>query len=131
MRALDTNIIIRFLVKDHVAQARRARSLLEQAEATGDRFLIATSVMLETIWVLSAVYDFSRGETLDALDLIAQMPIFEFEDYEITRELIHLGRASKVDLSDLLIGLAGQASGAKTTITFEKGLESTGLFERL
>ena len=68
MRALDTNIIIRFLVKDHVAQARRVRSLLEQAEATGDRFLIATSVMLETIWVLSAVYDFSRGETLVSLN---------------------------------------------------------------
>ena len=48
MRALDTNIIIRFLVKDDLAQARRVRALLEQAEATGDRFLIATSVMLET-----------------------------------------------------------------------------------
>ena len=131
MKALDTNIIIRFLVKDDEAQARRVRSLLERAEATGDRFLIATSVMLETIWVLSAAYDFSRAETLDALDLIAQMPIFEFEDYEIARELIHRGRASKVDLSDLLIGLVGQASGAKTTITFDKRLESTGLFERL
>jgi len=131
VRALDTNIIIRFLVKDDLAQARRVRALLEQAEATGDRFLIATSVMLETIWVLSAVYDFSREETLDALDLIAQMPIFEFEDFEITRELIHRARGSKVDLSDLLIGLVGQASGAKTTITFEKGLGSTGLFERL
>ena len=83
------------------------------------------------LWVLSAVYDFTRVETVQALELLTQMPILEFENYELVQELIRLGRATKTDLPDLLIGLSGKSCGCEATLTFEKGLAATGLFERL
>jgi len=87
--------------------------------------------VLELIWVLRAVYEFERAEVLDALELLSQMPILEFEDFDQVSQLIRIGRDTKADLPDLVIGLSGRARGCETTLTFEKGLEKTGLFERI
>ena len=75
MKALDTNVIVRFLINDDRSQGRKARVLFENAERSGERYLIATAVLLETIWVLSAVYDLSCAVVLHALELLIQVPI--------------------------------------------------------
>ena len=131
MKALDTNVLIRFLVNDDKAQGRKVKKLFEETEEVAGRFLITTPVVLEILWVLSAVYDFTREEILQALELLTQLPILEFEDYSSMQQLIRLGHATRADLPDLLIGLAGKSRGCETTLTFEKGLLPTGLFEQL
>jgi len=131
MRALDTNVIVRILLNDDKAQAARAKALFEDAEKTGDRLMITTPAVLELLWVLSAVYDFTREETLRALELLLEMPVLEFDDYDGMQRLVRLGTKDKTDLPDLLIGIAGRARGCDITLTFERGLTGTGLFERL
>lgn len=54
MIALDINVVVRFLVNDDRAQARRARDLI----AGGDIF-VGPTVLLEAEWVLRAAYGFS------------------------------------------------------------------------
>ena len=51
MRAVDTNILVRFLTADDPKQARTARRVME----AGDVF-IGVTVILETEWVLRAGY---------------------------------------------------------------------------
>ncbi len=131
MKALDPNVIIRFLVNDDKAQGLKVQKLFEDAEATAQRFLVTTPVVLEVLWVLSAVYDFTRDETRHALELLTQLPLLEFEDYDSMRQLIRLVRSTNADLPDILIGLAGKSRGCEATLTFEKGLTPTGLFEQL
>ena len=131
MKALDTNVLVRFLVNDDRPQGHRVNTLFEQAEAAADQFLITTPVVLELLWVLTAVYDFTREELLHVIELLTQMPILAFDDYDGMQQLIRLGRSSNAGLPDLLIGLAGKSSGCETTVTFAKGLAQTGLFEQL
>lgn len=131
MKALDTNVLVRFLMNDDKTQGRKARSLFEAAERTGDRFLVTRVVLLETIWVLTAVYVLSRQEVLHAVSLLMQMPILEFEDHDATQQLVRLGGRTRADLPDLLIGLAARSRGCETTLTFDRGLQPTGLFETL
>ncbi|MFQ5737441.1 MAG: PIN domain-containing protein [Acidobacteriota bacterium] len=131
MKALDTNVILRFLLNDDRAQGLRVKKLFEASERSGARFEITWPVVLETVWVLSAVYEFQRSEILDALELLAQMPILEFEDYDRLLQLIRLGRGTRAHLPDLLIGIAAKSCGCEATLTFEKGLTKTGLFEQL
>jgi predicted nucleic-acid-binding protein len=131
MKALDTNVIIRFLMNDDKAQAGRVKAIFELAEKNEDQYFVTTPVILETIWVLSAVYEFTRDEILHALELLTEMPILAFENYESLRQVVALGRNTKADIPDLLIGLSGKTAGCETTLTFEKGLEPTGLFERI
>ena len=128
MKALDTNVIVRLLLNDDPAQGQQVKALLESAEADGERFLLSNPVILELLWVLRAVYDFNRNEILDALELLSQMPVFVFEHYPSLQELIRLGRTTRADLPDLLIGLTGLALGCEATLTFAA---KTKLFERL
>lgn len=129
MKALDTNVLVRFLLDDDKTQARRVRRRFEDAERSGDRFLITVPVVLELLWVLSAVYELARDDLLHALELLTQMPILEFESYEGVQRLLHLGETTSADLPDLLIGIAGQSRGCDATLTFERRLSRTGLFE--
>ena len=48
MIALDSNVVLRFLLNDDVKQGQRARAFL----ASGERFWLPVTVMLEVAWVL-------------------------------------------------------------------------------
>lgn len=51
MIGIDTNVLVRLLVEDDAAQARRARRLVEKSEV-----LVASTVLLEAEWVLRSAY---------------------------------------------------------------------------
>jgi predicted nucleic-acid-binding protein len=131
LKALDTNVIVRLLVNDDKAQALRAKSILEKAEVESERYFLSLLVILETIWVLSAVYQLTRSEILDALEMLTQMPVLKLERHEAVLELVRIGRSGNADLPDVLIGLSAKTQGCETTLTFEKSLEETTLFERI
>ena len=91
MKALDTNVIIRFLLNDDKTQAHKVKAIFERAEKTGEQYFVTTPVVLETVWVLSAVYDFSRHEVLHALELLTEMPILDFDDFDAGDEGVAVG----------------------------------------
>jgi predicted nucleic-acid-binding protein len=67
--AIDTNIVVRFLVNDDHRQAERARRLIESE----DTFL-PTSVLLETEWVLRNAYGLARQNVSDKLRAFLSLP---------------------------------------------------------
>ncbi len=129
MKALDTNVVVRFLVNDDRRQAEHAKKVLLAAERAGSPLLLTELVLLELMWVLRATYAFSRSEVIDVLELLAGMPALCFESYDLLIALIRRGRGSNIDLADLLIGLRAAAQGVESTVTFEKNLPTTRLFE--
>jgi len=62
MKAIDTNILVRFLVKDDVRQAQRARKTMESGP-----LWIPKTVLLETEWVLRYTYEFEPAAVNQAL----------------------------------------------------------------
>lgn len=75
MIAVDTNVVIRFLVDDHPAEGLRARHVFEN-----HRVHLAESVLLEAEWVLRAVYGFSRDEICRALRGLLRLPAVTVDD---------------------------------------------------
>ena len=55
MIALDTNVIVRFLVRDDPAQARRAKALIDRLTEREERAYVSDIVLCELIWVLVEV----------------------------------------------------------------------------
>ena len=53
MVGLDTNVQVRFLVRDDEPQFARARRLIQHGAARGEPVLISLLVLLATEWVLS------------------------------------------------------------------------------
>ena len=131
MISLDTNIIIRFLVNDDKKQAGRVRALFEKAEREGTSLLITIPVLLETLWILDSIYDYSRNEIINAIESLFSMTIIIFEKTDAVQEFIDTGRKLKLDLSDILIGTAAKNAGCETTLTFDLKAAKSDLFELL
>ena len=66
MRALDTNVLVRALVQDDAAQARRAQACL-----SAQPVYIPVTVFLELEWVLRSRYGFSPRTIADAMEKLA------------------------------------------------------------
>ena len=69
MIAIDTNVLVRFLVKDHEIQYRASHKLF----ATRDLF-IPDSVVLESEWVLRHAYELDSATICDAFQQVFGLP---------------------------------------------------------
>ncbi len=56
MKALDTNVLVRFLVQDDEIQASKVDQLFASAEQGKETLFIPLLVVLELIWVLQSAY---------------------------------------------------------------------------
>lgn len=131
MKSLDTNIIIRFLVNDDIKQGEKVKTLFMKAEENNDVFFITTPVVLEVLYVLDSVYEYSRKEILNALESLLMMSLLIFDNADAIQKFITSAGKNKIELEDLLIGILARESGCKTTITFDKKASKSELFELL
>lgn len=129
MKALDTNVLVRFLVNDDPGQAELIRKRLKHAEASRDVFFIPLLVTLETLWVLNSVYEIDRKDIILAMENLLLMPILEFEALQVVQSLLISAKENRIDLADLLIGYSAQFSGCTSVLTFDKKAAKFGLFE--
>jgi predicted nucleic-acid-binding protein len=131
MKALDTNVLIRFLIEDDPQQAAIVHQLFRDAEQSGQAMRVTSLVLLESIWVLESVYQVSRSAILDTISELLALPVLEIEQQPAIRRFIESARTSSVDLSDALIGHCARGSGCEVVLTFDKEAARSELFERL
>ena len=128
MIALDTNVLIRFLVEDDEAQSRRAIELIEGAVARDEQLFISDIVMCETVWVLSSAYRFSRAEIVDALSQLLRARLVVFSSADNLARALDAYRKERGDFADFLIREHARSAGAETVATFDGALlEGRGL----
>ncbi len=96
MRAVDTNVLARYYLRDDAAQAR----LAEHALAAGDVF-IAKTVVLELEWVLRAVAEQPADKVLACLEHLLALPGVTVEDEEQVEAALRLSRQG-MDFADAL-----------------------------
>ena len=128
MKALDTNVLIRFLVRDDEQQAETIYRIFKQAESDKEVFFVPLLVVLETVWVLESVYKIPRNEILDCINVLILMPILEFEAQSAILSFVSSALETKMDLSDLLIAHSARFSGCECILTFDKRASSYGFF---
>ena len=132
MKAIDTNILVRFLVKDDLKQADLVYRLFSKARETGEKLFVPSCVVLELIWVLGSVYKASREKILNALESLLYLPELEFENRAAIQTFVRIAKQKAVDLSDVLIGSVAKEKGCESVITFDKKAAArTEMFELL
>ncbi len=127
MIGLDTNVLLRYLLRGDPAQAARADREIER----GERFLIDGIVLCEVVWVLEVGYGLSRGDVAAALERILGTAQFEIEAKDLALAALDDFRGSTADFSDCLIGRRNRAAGAEETVTFDRSLKGLPGFRLL
>lgn len=112
MIALDTNILVRLLLKDDAAQFKQAHELLSRPEI----YTAPTTVMLELVWVLETE-DFSRDQILQSLRTLLGLPNFKPKSFEALCQAIKWYEAG-MDFGDALH--LALSEGDEVFVSFDK-----------
>lgn len=121
MAALDTNILVRYLVQDEVAQVATARRLIQRCVREGESLFVPVTVMLELEWVLRSSFGYAKDQTMQALSDLLSAAELSFESDRAIEVALELYRRGPADFADCLhVALAAQA-GKLPLWTFDKG----------
>lgn len=131
MIAIDTNILIRFLVKDDQKQSELVYQRFKQAESENEILFIPLLVVLEVIWVLQTVYEIADNEILSAISELLLVPVLKFEAQTAIRDFVTSAYKTKFDLSDILIAHSAHFSNCQFVLTFDKKASKFKYFELL
>jgi predicted nucleic-acid-binding protein len=118
MRALDTNVLVRYLAQDDAKQSGLATRLLEDQLTAADRGFVSLVVVLETVWVMESRYRADAAMVANILDDLLQAPTLEVQDAAAVVDAVQRYRKGGVDLHDCLI-VALAATRKARVLTFD------------
>ena len=121
MTALDTNVIVRYLVNDDPQQAEVARALLDGL-TPGTPGFICREVVLEVGWVLERAYRFTRAEIADVLMDLTASDSLVVEHADDVAAAAYRYRQGGVGFSDLMVLAAAERAEATPLYTFDRRL---------
>lgn len=112
--AVDTNVLVRAVVRDDARQAKIAAKLLTDAELVA----VALPCLCEFVWVLRRVYDFTRADVAAAI-----RALLDAANTETNRPAAEAGLAALEaggDFADGVIAFEGQWLGGETFVSFDQ-----------
>lgn len=119
---IDTNILLRFLLKDIPHQAEEARKVFKQAEKDKVKLIIPQIVIFEIVFQLIKVYKFEKNKVIDAIKVILNTDYFEVQDNEVFQESLKKFKLANISFADCF--LASYSEKQKCEVfTFDKKLK--------
>ena len=126
MRALDTNVLIRFFMDDDSDQAAVARHLLEASQDQREPLLIVSARSLRvSVGASQASFRLARKEVAEILQKVLVREVFVFEREQAIKSALHRYQKGRADFPDYLIGEIAAASGCRDTVTFDRALKGS------
>jgi predicted nucleic-acid-binding protein len=126
--ALDTNVVVRFIVEDDVEQSEKARAFFESLRRDETFGFVCDIVICEIVWVLESCYRFKRAEIAATLRSLLRTRDLCFESPDQVAHAVNRYQAGKGDVADYLIDEVGRARGCTSTATFDRGLANDKRF---
>jgi len=97
---VDTNVFLRFFVRDVESFYHKAKDLFEKAESGQLKLETSDLVIAEIVWVLESYYDFSKPEIKEVVDTILETKNLKVANHSKVKEAIDLYSSGKMDFID-------------------------------
>ena len=125
MPALDTNVLIRYLVRDDAAQLAAAERLIRRCVSEGQTLFVPVTVTLELEWVLRSSFGYAKDATIGTLSDQFSAAELSFESERALEVALELYRNGRAEFADCLhVALAAQADEPPLW-TFDKAAAKT------
>lgn len=117
MRAVDTNALVRLIVRDDADQVARAEAFVAQGA------WVSLPVLVEAVWVLKSVYGLSRRRIGTVLDMLVEHDRLTLQDEDaVRRACATFARERSAGFSDCLIVEVARKTGHVPVGTFDKSM---------
>ena len=120
MAALDTNVLVRYLVQDDAVQGDAAARLINQGVLAGSPLYVPVTVLLELEWVLRSVFSFDKPAVLKVMfGLIGSFELGFQSETAVELALAQFQRGA-ADFADCLHAALAAQAGEQPLWTFDK-----------
>jgi predicted nucleic-acid-binding protein len=117
MHAIDTNVLVRLLVRDEAKQAKTADSFISKGA------WVSHLVLVETVWVLDAVYQRTPAQLAAALELLLSHESLVLQDADVVKAaLAHFKAKPALGFSDCMVLEIARKAGHTPLGSFDKTL---------
>jgi len=120
--ALDTNVLVRYVVEDDPRQTTRAAAVVERVIAAGDSLYVSDVVLCELVWVLTVSYRVPRSTIVTTLRELLRAKHLAFDATDRLGRAVASFAAGKGDFADYVIREHAIAAGCDTVVTFDRAL---------
>jgi predicted nucleic acid-binding protein len=121
-RLADTNLIARYIVRDHAEHTAAAEKLFEASDRGDVIIVVLPSVFTESVFVMQSYYRRSREQIALTLKVLLTSPGIEFEPLAIHLDALDRYRTTNEHIVDCVI--AATAAAEKIPVaTFDRGFQ--------
>ena len=120
MAALDTNILIRYIVRDDEKQFAQATKLIRSAIRAGETLYVPVTVLLEVEWVLRTSYTLSKAEVIAAISRLLSASELSIANETAIESALNLYQNHSADFSDCVHIALSHVAGESPLWTFDK-----------
>ncbi len=121
MVGLDTNVIVRLLLRDDAAQAKKAEQTFLR-HARGDGVFLPLVVVVETAWVLAYTYALTRKAIHEQLLSLTRTRGVVVDEADLVQEALDAYTMGAADVADYVILATTRRAGCRTLVTFDRRL---------
>ncbi|MBU1000273.1 PIN domain-containing protein [Patescibacteria group bacterium] len=119
MKLLDTNVIIRFLLKDHPTQSPASKTLFENST---EDLILSDVGLAEIIWLLTSFYKFSKQEVIEKIYNLLKVNNLVVNRTLIIRTLYFYGNFS-INYIDAYLAAYSEQEKLERIYSFNKDLD--------
>jgi predicted nucleic-acid-binding protein len=119
MLGIDTNVLVRYLVRDDEVHFEKAKKLIKREVLAGRSVFVNQLVLMETEWVLRSRYAVSKNQIIEAISGLLDAADVQFEDEPAIEEAIFTWKEVSADFADCLIGIRNKRLGCRATLSFD------------
>jgi predicted nucleic-acid-binding protein len=120
--AIDTNVLVRLLVRDDEIQFAAAKHVVDRAAEQGEPVLLLFGMLLEAEWVLRSRYKVDKAAIIDAYTQLLETDGVQHEDEAAVEEAIFRWKDHpKADFTDCMLAARASRLGCTRFVTFDAG----------
>jgi predicted nucleic-acid-binding protein len=119
VQGLDANVLVRFLLKDDVRQARTAKAEIDRANKIGAPLLVSLLTALEIEWVLRSRADLAKVEVIRTFRLLLETRELQFDDEGSLEWALLVYEEGKADFAECLMMTHYRKLGCSIMLTFD------------
>ena len=117
MRAVDTNVLVRLIVRDDPAQVEKAEAFVAHGA------WVSQIVLAETVWVLESVYGLDRAQITTVVTMLVEHDRVTLQDEDVIRSAHSAFERNRlVGFTDCLVVEAARKAGRLPVGTFDKAM---------
>lgn len=122
-KLLDTNALLRFLLKDIPSQTIEVRKLIQKAEDGSMKLIIPEIVIFEIVFTLTRVYKYPKDQVIEGVDLIVKAKSLSVESRQIFIQALKFYKEQSLSFVDCFLLVKSNQLQVEL-FTFDKKLKN-------